>query len=195
VASPNAKKEAFSRVLIDEQLREARWNLNDGISVRYEYQLPDGTFADYVLCDRHGRALAVIEAKRSRLSARAGERQGRAYAEQLKDVPYVFLANGEEILFWDYRAEAHPRKVAGFFNQIDLERRHAKRKLRVDPLTKPIDLKIVERDYQHECIDTLCREMGTGRRKLLVEIRAVQCSLSLWRTVISLLLRKRQRNI
>ena len=45
--------EAFSRVRIDAQL-----------TVRFEYVLPDRTQADYVLCDRHGRAMAVIEAKK-----------------------------------------------------------------------------------------------------------------------------------
>jgi type I restriction enzyme R subunit len=34
----------------------------------------------------------------------------------------------------------------------------------------PVDRHIVERDYQLECIDTLCREMNRGRRKLLVEM-------------------------
>ena len=48
--------EAFSRVKIDEQLRDVGWNLADGPSVRYEDQLPDGTRADYLLTDRDGRA-------------------------------------------------------------------------------------------------------------------------------------------
>lgn len=52
---PAQRKEAFSRVLIDKQLLNAGWKLDDGVSVRYEYRLPDDTFADYVLCDRHGR--------------------------------------------------------------------------------------------------------------------------------------------
>ena len=55
--------EAFSRVVIDAQLRDARWHLTDGRSVRFEYVLPDGTKADYVRSDRRGRALAVVEAK------------------------------------------------------------------------------------------------------------------------------------
>lgn len=169
MSGPTTKKEAFSRVLIDKQLLDVGWDLTDGVSVRYEYQLPDGTFADYVLCDRNGRSLAVIEAKRHSKSPRNGERQGRAYAEQLK-VPYVFLANGEEVLFWDYHNEAHPRSVAGFFGQADLERRAARGQLRVDPLSKPIDRRIVERDYQINCIDVLCREINNGRRKLLVEM-------------------------
>ena len=56
--------EAFSRVIIDAQLRNAKWKLTDGRSVRYEYVLPDGTKVDYVLGGRYGRALAVVEAKR-----------------------------------------------------------------------------------------------------------------------------------
>jgi type I restriction enzyme R subunit len=103
---PDNLKEAFSRVVIDAQLNDVGWNLTDGQSVRYEYQLPDGTFADYVLSDRHGRAIAVVEAKRAAINLQEAADQGRAYAEQLDDVPYVFLANGEEILFRDYRNEA-----------------------------------------------------------------------------------------
>ncbi|MCU7838973.1 MAG: DEAD/DEAH box helicase family protein [Candidatus Thiodiazotropha sp. (ex Troendleina suluensis)] len=164
------KKEAFSRIVIDAQLKDVGWNLTDGQSVRYEYQLPDGTFADYVLSDRHGRAMAVVEAKRAAVNLQEAADQGRAYAEQLDDVPYVFLANGEEILFWDYRNEAYPHPVSTFFKQEDLERRLAKRKVRVDPLTKPIDKRIAGRDYQKDCIDTLCAEMNAGQRKLLVEM-------------------------
>ena len=58
--------EPFSRVLIDAQLKEAGWSLTDGKSVRYEYQLPDGTRADYLLADRNGRAYRDIrETRRS----------------------------------------------------------------------------------------------------------------------------------
>ncbi len=167
---PAHKKEAFSRVVIDAQLRDVGWSLTDGASVRYEYQLPDKSFADYVLCDRHGRAMAVVEAKRAAKNLQEAAAQGKKYAEQLNDVPYVFLANGDEILFWDYVNESYPRPVSSFFSQVDLERRHAKRKLRVDPLTKSVDKKIAGRDYQKDCIDALCREINAGRRKLLVEM-------------------------
>ena len=76
--------EAFSRVVIDALLEDVGWKLTDGRSVRYEYPLSDGTRADYVLCDRHGRALAVVEAKRSASTRRRRRRRPRAYAEQLK---------------------------------------------------------------------------------------------------------------
>ena len=59
-----AANEAFSRVRIDSQLRDVGWPLTDGRSVRYEYPLPDGTRADYLLCDRRGQALAVLDVDR-----------------------------------------------------------------------------------------------------------------------------------
>jgi type I restriction enzyme R subunit len=90
------RNEAFSRVIIDTQLADQGWHTQDQNSVRYEVVLPDRTRADYVLCDRHGRALAVIEAKRFSLSPEEGAKQAKDYARQLK-VPYVFLANGKEI--------------------------------------------------------------------------------------------------
>lgn len=161
--------EAFSRVIIDSQLRDVGWNLTDGRSVRYEYVLQDSTKADYVLCDRNGRSLAVLEAKRASINPAEAEGQARAYAEQL-GVPFIFLSNGREVWFWDYKREAHPHPVATVYAQEDLERRMATLSTRRDPLNVPIDRRIVERDYQHECIETLCREMGHGRRKLLVEM-------------------------
>lgn len=161
--------EAFSRALIDEALRSQNWNVTDGRSVRFEYTLSDGARADYLLCDRQGRGLAVIEAKNSSINPADAADQALRYA-QLAEVSFVFLANGREIRFWDWQREAHPHPVKTFFAQDDLERRAASRQLRVDPLTQPIDRRIAGRDYQVACIDALCREIGLGRRKLLVEM-------------------------
>lgn len=161
--------EAFSRALIDEALRSQNWNVTDGRSVRFEYTLSDGTRADYLLCDRQGRGLAVIEAKNSSINPADAADQALRYA-QLAEVPFVFLANGREIRFWDWQREAHPHPVKTFFAQDDLERRAASRQLRVDPLTQPIDRRIAGRDYQVACIETLCRGIHRGRRKLLVEM-------------------------
>jgi hypothetical protein len=41
--------EAFSLVKVDALLKDVDWNLTDGRSERFEYVLPDGTKADYVL--------------------------------------------------------------------------------------------------------------------------------------------------
>lgn len=161
--------EAFSRALIDAQLAEARWKVTDGVSVRFEETLTDGKRADYVLCDRHGRALAVVEAKRTSRNAADAAEQAKHYARVL-DVPFVFLANGREVRCWEWQLEAHPRPIATFYSQADLERRAASRTLRRDPLAVPLDKRIAGRDYQQACIDKLCGEIALGRRKLLVEM-------------------------
>ena len=161
--------EARARVLINTRLADLGWDIHNSNAVRYEVALPDGTFADYALCDRHGRSLAVIEAKRFSTDPGSAAAQARRYAEQL-GVPYIFLANGHETLFWEWQREAFPRPVKTFFKQDDLERRAATQVLRVDPTGIPIDTRIAGRDYQTACIDTLCREMAAGRRKLLVEM-------------------------
>lgn len=161
--------EAFSRVKIDAQLRDQGWEVLNTNAVRFEYVLPDRTKADYVLCDRHGRALAVIEAKKAAINPAEAEAQGLAYAQQLK-VPYIFLANGDEIRFWEWQVEAFPRPVKTFYAQSDLERRIATAQVKRDLFTVPVDRHIVERDYQTECIDRLCHEIKAGRRKMLVEM-------------------------
>jgi type I restriction enzyme R subunit len=135
--------EAFSRVKIDAQLKDQGWDTHNSNAVRYEYLLPDGTKADYVLCDRNGRSLAVVEAKRASINPPDAAAQARAYAEQI-DVPFIFLSNGNEIRFWDWKIEAHPRPVKTFFSPQDLERRFATRVVRRDPLTVPVDHRIVD---------------------------------------------------
>ncbi|MFT3664555.1 DEAD/DEAH box helicase family protein [Piscinibacter sp.] len=165
----NGPNEAFSRVKIDAQLRDQGWDVLDTNAVRFECVLPDKTKADYVLCDRNGRAVAVIEAKKAAVNLAEAEAQARGYAQQL-GVPYIFLANGQEIRFWEWQRDAYPHPVKTFFSQGDLERRAATAQVKRDPLAVPIDRHIVERDYQTACIDTLCREIAAGRRKLLVEM-------------------------
>ena len=92
--------EAFARAKIDELLKDVGWSITDGISVRFEYPI-DGTMrADYVLNDRHGRPLAVIEAKKASINPAQAADQALAYAKAL-NIPLIFLTNGEEIRFWD----------------------------------------------------------------------------------------------
>ena len=161
--------EAFARIKIDKLLEDAGWNLTDGVSVLFEHALQDGTQADYVLCDRSGRPMAALEAKRASIEPIRAQGQGKHYAEQL-GVPFVFLSNGEKVQFLDREADAHAREVAGFYGQDDLERKIAARRLRRDLSGVAIDRKIVDRDYQIECIEALSSEVSLGRRRLLVEM-------------------------
>ena len=161
--------EAFSRVKIDALLADAGWDLTDGISVLFEHALGDGSRADYVLCDRAGRPMAVVEAKRASVDPIAAQDQGRHYAEQL-EIPFVFLSNGGEVWFLDRDADAHARPVATFYSQEDLERRVAARAVRRALADVAIDRRIVDRRYQVDCIEALSDEVTRGRRKLLVEM-------------------------
>ena len=121
--------EAFSRVRIDALLKDAGWDLTDGVSVLFEHALGDGSRADYVLCDRAGRPMAVVEAKRARVDPSTAQDQGRHYAGRL-GIPFVFLSNGDEVWFLDRDADAHARPIATFYSQEDLERRVAARAVR-----------------------------------------------------------------
>ena len=142
----NNTTEATARVKIDALLKDAPGNLTDGSSVLFEYALPDGTPADYVLCDRHGRPMAALEAKRASIDPIAAQDQGRQHAEQLA-APFVFLSNEKEVRFLDREADAHARKVAGFQAEDDLERRIAARRISCDLATVAIDRKIVDRGH------------------------------------------------
>lgn len=161
--------EAFSRVVIDSMLAAQGWDTIDPNSVRFEVVMSDGTRADYVLCDRNGRSLAVIEAKRYSVNPADASEQARNYAQQL-GVPYIFLTNGSEVLFWEWQREAYPHSIKTFFKQDDLERRFASLQLRRDLSAVSIDLKIAGRDYQQNCIQTVSGEIVQGRRKLLIEM-------------------------
>jgi len=82
------KTEAQTRAdLIDKQLAEAGWDVNDPTQVVEEYdievELPDGVekprtryeghqFSDYVLLGRDGKPLAVVEAKKTSKDAALG---------------------------------------------------------------------------------------------------------------------------
>lgn len=68
--SRNVTNKAFSRVKIDAQLRDQGWAVENPNAIHYEY----------VLNDRHGRAMALLEAKRSSITladARGKARGGR----------------------------------------------------------------------------------------------------------------------
>ena len=52
--------QAFARVKIDALQRVAGWELTDGVRVRFECALPDGTKSDDVFSVRSGRPLAAL---------------------------------------------------------------------------------------------------------------------------------------
>lgn len=128
-------------------------------------------FADYALVDRLGRILAIVEAKRSSRDALEGERQAADYADVIRENhgidPMIFLANGDEIWFWQ-RKMGPPRKVSGFFTEEDLLRLVHLEKFG-KPLTGAMPLaSIVDRAYQIEADKTIAELIEAGHREFLM---------------------------
>lgn len=143
------RTEADARIIIDDLLRQAKWDPADKSQVFTEYQLYSaeeqkpgsigdgpqgaGSFiltsdgdhvptgrADYVLMSQRGRPLAIIEAKRTAIEPYTAKQQALPYAKSIGS-PFIFLTNGEIIYFWDYGND-DARIVNSFFSRRDLER-------------------------------------------------------------------------
>ncbi|MCX6741397.1 MAG: DEAD/DEAH box helicase family protein, partial [Candidatus Parcubacteria bacterium] len=165
-------RETDARILIDRKLREANWNIEDKNQVSTEESIEVGR-TDYILKDSRGRAIAVIEAKRFSIDPAAAKQQALAYAESI-NAGFVFLSNGEEIYFWDYKYRPE-QKVATFFSQRDLEKIQTLR-LEQKPLSViPVPEKYFKggewrtpRPYQKEAIQIMDKALEGGKRKMLL---------------------------
>ena len=169
---------------IDHQLARAGWAVGS-LRLIEEFSLgaaayigdltgSDGdTYAlvDYVLLDRLGRPIAVIEAKRSSRDPLEGERQAADYADRIRAEygidPFIFLANGNEIWFW-HRHRYPPRKVSGFLTEDDLLRLAHLDKFG-QPLTGEMPLaRIIDRAYQIEAVKTIAERIDAAERQFLL---------------------------
>jgi len=133
------KPEAFSRVLIDQALRDSEWDLLDPQLVRFEMSGRDGR-ADYVLTGKHG-PLCVLEAKREDLDPYDAKEQARGYAENLR-APFIILSNGTEHWFWNYQRtdQQDAYRIERLPSPRDLERLRLKNLQPPRPLmTEPLE--------------------------------------------------------
>jgi type I restriction enzyme R subunit len=177
---PASHNEAFSRILIDKALEFSGWNLLDSQQVQFEFHTPTGR-ADYLLKDRLGRTLCVLEAKREDADPYDAKEQARGYADNL-NAPFVILSNGREHWFWNLQRakEQDAYRIERLPSRDDLERIRFKnlqppRPLQTEVITpdylynlKP-DLKL--RGYQIRAMDTIARLFDReGRRKFLLEM-------------------------
>lgn len=165
-------KESDVRMILDRKLREAGWDIENKNQVSTE-ELSKRGRADYLLRDRRGRPLAVIEAKRFLIDPEIGKQQALDYAKDL-GCQFIFLSNGDDIYFWDfnYRSE---QKVATFFSQKDLEKllilRKSRKPLSVIPIPDRVfvqgETKEI-RPYQREAIQAMDKAIESGKRKMLI---------------------------
>ncbi|WP_200831841.1 DEAD/DEAH box helicase family protein [Aquimarina sp. AU474] len=173
--------------LIDKQLHEAGWNINDRTQVSVEYDinvgLPEGVnepqtpyqghqYSDYVLHGKDGNALAVVEAKKTSVNAELGREQAKQYCHNIQkesggELPFCFYTNGHEIYFWDL-GNYPPRKVVGFPTRDDLERYLYIRKNRKPLARELINTDVAGRDYQIHAIRSVMEGIEKKRRKFLL---------------------------
>lgn len=171
--------EAFSRILIDQALRESDWDLLDPHQVRFELNGNNGR-ADYVLSGPRG-PLCVLEAKREDKDPYEAKEQARGYAENVR-APFIILSNGREHWFWNYeRADQRDAyRIERLPSPKDLDRLRLKNLQPPRPLMTEVigpdylsaykpDVKL--RRYQIAAIDEMSRQFDDqGRRKFLLEM-------------------------
>jgi len=165
-------READARILIDCKLREAGWEPEDKNQVITEETSQAGR-ADYILKDSRGRGIAVIEAKRFSVDPASAKQQALSYAESIK-AEFIFLSNGEEIYFWDYKYRLE-QKVATFYSQRDLEKIQNLRLEQKSISVIPIPEKYfkggewrIPRPYQKEAMQIMDKALEGGKRKMLL---------------------------
>ena len=161
--------EPLARQFIDEQLEDVGWNLKNPNNVHLEARETTSGICDYILKDKLGRPLAVLEAKKENYPLLSADKQAKDYAEGWK-VDFLFLANGKEIYFWDFKKFAYPKKITSFFSQEDLELKFSSRKMAKSLSSIPVDQKIVNRKYQNDCIEKICNGISGGKTNFLIEM-------------------------
>lgn len=170
--------------LIDRDLRMAGWNVPPGTtsndSVGQEVEVPHQPtasgkgYCDYVLWDDNGKPLAVVEAKKTQVDARAGQEQAKLYADALEKVhgqrPMIFYTNGHDIWVWDDAGGYPPRSVYGFYSKDSLQYRIGfQRKEKLDLLkdVRP-DANIAGYLHQIESITRVAERFTQRHRRALV---------------------------
>lgn len=187
--------------LIDGQITKAGWSLLETTQVRFEVPASgvdedcfDG-ITDYSLYLPNGEIIAVVEAKRQSRSPQVARKQATDYAERIEQNqtfrPFVFLANGNEIWFWD-TTDGSPRAVAGFFALGDLERLLDIRRNRISLPNSPIDGDISSRSYQQEAIRRVAEAFEQGKRRALLVMARGTGKTRTAMSLIDLFLRTRQ---
>jgi type I restriction enzyme R subunit len=176
---------------IDALLAEAGWPLADERDREFPVKgMPSDSgegFVDYVLWGDDGLPLAVIEAKRSTVSATTGQQQAKLYADCLEEMtgqrPVIFYSNGFEHWLWD-DTQYPPRGVQGFLTKDELALLIQRRATKQSLTTVDIDAEIVERDYQHRAIRAIGEHFENDKQRKSLLVMATGAGKT--RTVIAL---------
>ena len=143
-------------------------------------------FADYVLYGNDGKALAVVEAKRTSVDVAKGRQQAKLYADLLERQygrrPVVFLSNGFETRMED--GQYPERKVAAIYSKRDLEKLFNLRRIRTSLANVSVREDIAGRYYQKGAVRAVCDSLDRKNRRRALLVMATGSGKT--RTVIAL---------
>ncbi len=163
------------KLYIDAMLEDAGWM--EGKNWLNEVELagmPNKSnvgFADYVLYGDDGKALAVIEAKRTCVDVAVGRQQAKLYADLLEKKygrrPVIFLTNGFETRIQDNQYPE--RKVAAIYSKRDLEKLFNLQTMRTSLKNIVVNKNIAGRYYQEAAVKAVGQSFDEkNRRKALL---------------------------
>ncbi|MCR4334765.1 MAG: DEAD/DEAH box helicase family protein [Patescibacteria group bacterium] len=123
-------KEASARIKINKLLEESGWRFEDDKNGKANIELEPGVkyselgddfeqethgFIDFLLLDKDGRALVVVEAKKESIDPLSAKDQAKNYARTV-NARFVILSNGNIHYLWDTK-HGNPDTISRFPTQ------------------------------------------------------------------------------
>jgi type I restriction enzyme R subunit len=153
-------KEATARIKINRLLEEAGWRFFDDElgpanivlepntkitenqinSLGEDFETTKNGFIDFLLLDKDGRPLIVLEAKSEGENPLAAKEQARRYARE-QNARFVILSNGNIHYLWDLK-QGNPSVITKFPSPDAIKDHHA-----FQPDAERLSNEVVERDY------------------------------------------------
>jgi type I restriction enzyme R subunit len=186
----NVYTEQDARIVINRKLQEAGWLLEGPNKNVLTEQHSEAGYMDYLLLDRNGRNIALVEAKKDSIDPYLAKNQGRGYAEA-NGCRYVFLANSEQLYFWDLE-EGDASPIERFISPQDLQRRHDLKLSRKPLSSVSHNTEICDRPYQIQASDTIAQQFDGGKKSFLLEMATGTGKTRLSAAIIDRFLRAHQ---
>ena len=126
-------KEAKARIKINKLLEQSGWRFEDDKNGKANIRLESGIkyaelgddfeqqakgYIDFLLLDKDGRALVVVEAKRESIDPLSAKEQARTYARNT-GARFVILSNGNLHYLWDTK-HGNPDIISRFPTQVSI---------------------------------------------------------------------------
>lgn len=178
------------KLYIDAMLQDAGWvegkNWLNEVKLLGMPNKSETGYADYVLYGDDGKALAIVEAKRSCVDPAVGRQQAKLYADiiekQQGQRPVIFLTNGFETKIDD--GQYPERKCAAIWSKRDLEKWFNLLRMRTHLDNIVVDENIAGRYYQENAIKAVCNTFDARNRRKALLVMATGSGKT--RTVIAL---------